>query len=167
MISIIIPTLNEEHYLPLLLESIKKQKIDNYEIIVADAKSEDKTREIAESYGWKVIEGGLPAKGRNQGAKAATGDLLLFLDAEVILPENFLHRALQEFKKRNLDVAGCGLEPIEEEWMPKFLFPKFGYDLLYNWPIRFLENVFPYAASFILVKRELHEKLGGFDESIK
>ena len=168
MISIIIPTLNEEHYLPLLLDSIQRQKIrEDYEIIIADAHSEDATKKIAESYGCKITKGGLPAKGRNRGARAAAGDLFLFLDAEVILPENFLEGALQEFRKRNLDAAGCGLEPVKEEWMPKFLFPKFGYDILYNLPARFLESVFPYAASFILVKREIHEKLGGFDESIR
>ncbi len=167
MLSIIIPTLNEENYLPLLLKSIKAQNFKNYEIIVADAESQDKTREIARSYGCKVTKGGLPAKGRNQGAQGAAGDLFLFLDAEVLLSENFLDKALQEFKRRNLDIAGCSLEPIEEEWMPKLLFLKFGYNILYNLPARFLEDVFPYAASLILVKREIHERLGGFDEDIK
>jgi len=167
MLSIIIPTLNEEDYLPLLLKSIKKQSFQDYEIIVSDAGSEDKTQEIARKYGCKVVQGGLPAKGRNQGAKVAAEDLFLFLDAEVLLPEGFLSNALQEFRKRDLDITGCDLEPIKEEWMPKFLFAKFGYNLLYNWPARILESVFPYAASFILVKKEIHEKLRGFDESIK
>ncbi len=168
MLSIIIPTLNEEKYLPLLLESIKRQDFnENYEIIVADAGSKDKTVEIAKSYNCKVVKGGLPAKGRNQGAKVASGDLFLFLDAEVLLPPNFLINVLLEFKKRNLDVASCGLEPIEEKWIPRFIFPKFSYNLLYNWPARFLENVFPYASSMILVKKEIHEKLNGFNEEIK
>ena len=52
--SIIIPTFNEEEYLPILLESIKKQKFDDYEIIIADANSEDRTREIAKEYGLDV-----------------------------------------------------------------------------------------------------------------
>lgn len=167
MLSIIIPTLNEEKYLPFLLNSIKEQNFKDYEIILSDAGSEDRTVEIAKSYGCRVVKGGLPAKGRNQGARAAAGDLLLFLDSDTWLPEDFLNRALQEFNERGLDVAGCGLEPIPEEWMPRFLFPKFGYNLFYNWPTRFLEGVFPYAASFFLVKREINERLGGFDETIK
>ncbi len=169
MLSIIIPTLNEEDYLPLLLESIKKQNFTgDLEIIVADADSVDKTVEIAKSYGCKITAGGLPAKGRNQGAEIARGDLFLFLDAETLLPEKFLEKIILKFKERNLDVAGCGLEPIEIEWVPKIIFPKFFYDLLYNWPAKFLENALPFASSLILVKKEIHWQLkGGFDEGIK
>jgi len=173
MLSVIIPTLNEEKYLPLLLESIKKQDFKprtrtssvrgmDYEIIVADAGSTDKTVEIAKSYGCKVVVGGLPAKGRNEGAKVAQGDIFLFLDAEVVLSENFIEKALSEFKERKLGIASCGLEPITGNKIYKL-----SYDLLYNWPVRFLENVFPYASNFILVKREVHQRIKGFDEEIK
>ena len=51
ILSIIIPTYNEEEYLPLLLESIKQQDFRDYEIIVADANSKDNTVKIAEEYG--------------------------------------------------------------------------------------------------------------------
>ncbi|MEN6592532.1 MAG: glycosyltransferase family A protein, partial [Methanobacterium sp.] len=57
-ISIIIPTYNEEEYLPYLLESIKRQDFTDYEVIVADAHSTDKTREIAKSFGAKIVDGG-------------------------------------------------------------------------------------------------------------
>lgn len=167
MLSIIIPTLNEEKYIPLLLNSIKAQDFKDYEIIVSDAGSEDRTIEITKSYGCKVVKGGLPAKGRNQGVQAAAGDLLLFLDSDTLLPEGFLSGIIQEFNERGLDIAGCGLEPVQEEWMPKLFFSKFGYNLLYNWPARFLENVFPYASTLFLVKREFNKRLGGFDETIK
>ena len=62
MLSIIIPTLNEESYLPKLLNSIKKQDFQDYEMIVADAGSKDKTIEIALASGCKISSGGLPAK---------------------------------------------------------------------------------------------------------
>lgn len=55
MLSIIIPTLNEEKYLPRLLDSIYKQDFKNYEIIVSDAGSSDKTFEVAKRYGTKFI----------------------------------------------------------------------------------------------------------------
>ena len=74
-LSIIIPTYNEEEYLHKLLDSIKSQSFSDYEIIVADANSKDNTREIAISYGCKVVNGGLPAIGRNNGAKVAEGRL--------------------------------------------------------------------------------------------
>ncbi len=168
MLSIIIPTLNDEEYLPLLLETIEKQGLNGKcEIVITDGGSRDKTTQIARDHGCRVVSGGLPAKGRNQGAKAATGDLLLFLDAEALLPENFLAKILVEFEERSLDIASCRLEPIEEKWMPRFIYQRFFYNLLYNWPAQLLENVFPYASSLILVKKEIHAKLGGFDEKIK
>lgn len=161
MLSIIIPTLNEEKYLPLLLASIRKQDFKDYEVIVADAGSKDKTLEIARKYGAKITKGGLPAKGRNQGAKIAKGNIFLFLDAEAVLPERFLKKVLLEFRERKLGIASCGLEPITKNKAYRIL-----HDILYNWPVRLLENVFPYTSNFILVRREIHEKIQGFDQGI-
>lgn len=163
MLSIIIPTLNEEGYLPLLLESIKKQNFnEDYEIIVADADSKDKTIEIARTYGCKVTAGGSPSKGRNEGAKAASGDLFLFLDADTILPENFLEKGLKEFKEEKIDIATCPIKSVSGE---KFL--NFLYYLFYNLPIIIFGKFLPHASNFILVKKEIHQKIGGFDEEIK
>ncbi len=161
MLSIIIPTLNEEKYLPLLIKSIKKQNLADYEIIVADAGSEDKTTEIAKNYGCKVTIGGLPAKGRNNGAKIAQGDPFLFIDADIILPEKFLEKILDEFQKNNLEIATCLLKPKDGS---KFL--EFIFNFFYNWPILVLEKILPHASHLILVKKEIHNKRG-FDEEIK
>src|ERR1700722_20305548 len=103
MISIIIPSLNEEKYLPATLESIKRQDFKDCEIILADAGSTDKTLEIAAQYGCRVIEGGLPARGRNNGAQVAKGDILFFLDADSMLPDGFLSKVIAEFNERKLD----------------------------------------------------------------
>ena len=124
MLSIVIPTLNEENYLPRLLNCLKKQKFKDYEIIVADADSKDKTREIAKSFGAKVVKGGEIPYARNQAIKFAHGELILSLDADLILPDDFLENALKEFEKRNLDVATFCLSPISKELIPKILFNK-------------------------------------------
>ena len=98
MISIIIPAYNEEKFLPKLLRSIRKQAYKNKEVIVADASSTDRTAEIAGEYGARVVEGGMPAVGRNNGAKKAKGDIFLFLDADVVLPDAyFLEATIKEF----------------------------------------------------------------------
>ncbi len=162
MISIIIPTLNEEKCLPLLLKSVKKQDFDDYEVIIADAGSKDKTLEIAKNYGCKIIAGGLPAKGRNNGATAAKGNLLLFLDADVTLPPKIFTRVLEEFKQRKLNIATFCLLPSEKGEMSTFIFTFF-----YNLPIVFLEKILPHASMGILIKKDTFEKLNGFDENIK
>lgn len=161
MLSIIIPTLDEEKYLPLLLKSIKKQDFKDYEIIVADAGSRDKTVEIARNYNCQIIKGGSPSKGRNNGAKIAEGDLFLFLDADVLLPEKFFEKALAEFKKRKLNIASFGLVPIGGKFASLF------FNIFYNFPILLLEKILPHASMGILVEKELFLKLKGFNESIK
>jgi len=161
MLSIIIPTLNEEKYLPLLLEAIKKQKVDgNLEIIVADAGSQDRTIEIARDFGCKIVPGGLPARGRNEGAKVAKGDTLLFMDADnVFLPENFLSKLLAEFERKKLGVASFPIYPNSKK-IDKILYG------IYNNFVNFTQ--IPYATNSVLVKKEIFEKVdGGFDEEIK
>ena len=162
MLSIIIPTLNEENFLPLLLKSIKKQNFKDCEIIVADNNSTDKTIEIAKSYGCQVVQGGLPPKGRNEGAKVARGELLLFLDADVILLENSLEKFLKEFEKRKLCVATCLIKSQNKNLISKIYF-----NIIYNIAILLLEKIRPSAMSFMLIEKDLHEKMNGFDEEIK
>ena len=112
IISIIIPTYNEEDYLPNLLDSIKSQNFDDYEVIVADANSTDRTREIAESYGCIVVDGGLPAVGRNNGARVAKGEYLLFLDSDLELTDDYLRNVLYEFKMEQLGIAITRMKPL-------------------------------------------------------
>ncbi len=162
MLSIIIPTLNEEEFLPFLLESIKKQDLVDYEIIVADAGSKDTTVAIANQYGCVVTKGGLPAKGRNNGAKVAKGDLLFFIDADTILPDDFFKKSLEEFYARNIDIASFCLRPFPEKKLSYFLMNTF-----YNKMIVALEAVLPHSAVGILVKKNLFEKLNGYDETIQ
>ncbi len=159
MISVIIPALNEEKYLGKLLKSIKEQGRDDVEVIVADAGSEDKTREIAQQYGCKIVNGGLPAVGRNSGAKVAKGDILIFADADILFPEDFFEKGLLEFRERKLGVASVLLE-LEGSYQLRM-------EIFYNIPAVLLEKILPHGAMVIIVKREIFNKIGGFDESVR
>jgi len=163
MISIVIPTLNEEDYLPKLLDSLRKQNSkEDYEVIIADAGSNDRTIEIAkERYGCKVVLGGLPAKGRNEGAKIAQGNLLLFLDADLILPNDFLDTLLKEFKEKNLDIASTDLVFLSDKKIYKIA------AFLRNIYYRYTQRILPHISQCILAKKDIHNKIGGFDEKIK
>lgn len=162
MLSIIIPTYNEENYLPKLLQSIKDQNFHDYEIIVADAESTDKTRKIANSFGCQVVEGGSPAVGRNSGAKIAKGEYLLFLDSDVILTEGYLESALNEFLENDLGIGITQLIPISESKKDKLL-----HDFA-NFFMRLVESIKPHGAGCygILTKKSLHEEAGGFNEAL-
>lgn len=161
MLSIIIPTFNEEEYLPLLLKQIKKQSFRDFEIIVADADSRDRTVEIAKSFGCKTVKGGLPAKGRNEGAKTAQGDIFLFMDADnIFLPQDFLEQLIQQFEKRGLD---CASFPI---YMEGNKLDKLFYGI-YNFWVNITQNFLPHAFNSILIRKKLHQKINGYDEEIK
>jgi len=95
-ISVVIPTWNEELWLPRLLKSLSIIK-DIDEIIVADNASRDRTVSIAKAQGCRVVRGGTPAKARNAGAKASSGDILLFIDADAIVTEDSIHAVKAHF----------------------------------------------------------------------
>ena len=107
-ISIIIPARNEENALPNLLNSLSGQLSRKDEVIVVDDHSEDKTKEVAENSGVKVLES-LPTPegwmGKTwacfQGAKIASGEILVFLDADTLLKENGLKNIVETYVEKD------------------------------------------------------------------
>ncbi|MFH1710898.1 MAG: glycosyltransferase [Nanoarchaeota archaeon] len=161
-LSIVIISLNEEENIGKLLSSIKKQDYKNYEIILCDAGSKDKTREIAKGFRCKIVEGGLPARGRNNGAKFARGDYLAFFDSDVILPKGFLRSVLGKIKEDGIDVATVDNVPLSENKIEIF------FHKIYNHWQRAMQNIDPHATgACIIIKKNIFNKLGGFDETIK
>lgn len=161
-VSVVIPAKNEERYLPILLGGLEKQTHRPEQIILADAQSTDKTRQIAEEHGCLIVEGGMPGLGRNAGAKIATGDVILFLDADVqINNKYFIEAALEEFNKKQLDIAAPDIHLVNGR-----LLDKIGHDF-YNFYVRMWGAWRPHAPGFcIFIRRLLFEDIGGFDPSI-
>jgi glycosyltransferase involved in cell wall biosynthesis len=98
----VIPTKNEENDIRDCLESISRQQFKDLEVIVVDGDSADRTRQVAEELRAKVIlerPTMSPANARNIGARAAKGDILLFVDADNVLPENHVKMVLKAFKQ--------------------------------------------------------------------
>ncbi|MDA0207814.1 MAG: glycosyltransferase [bacterium] len=160
--SIVIPTLNEVHSIPRLLESINCQTLRPKQVIIADAGSDDGTREIVESFGATIVPGGLPGEGRNRGASVVSADLILFLDADTILLQpDLIASSIAEMQKRNLDIVSCDVWPIEAG-----LGSKIGH-YIYNSYVRMMAKIHPHIPGFfILVKKDLHDAIDGFDETV-
>src|SRR3990167_597945 len=92
--SIIIPTLNEELFVNKILGDLAKQKVKNFELIVVDGNSQDKTQQMILSYKkempitlLKMNPPNLPLQ-KNLGAKQAKSPYLLFLDADMSASRN-------------------------------------------------------------------------------
>ncbi len=160
-LSVVIPTLNEAERLPALLDALKRPPFPPDQVIIADAGSADETRAIAAAHGALLVDGGRPAAGRNAGARAATGELVLFLDADVAVAHDMLEAAITEFVERDLVAATAFIEPIERE--PQNIF---ACDVA-NLYLDVMQYVVPHAPGFfILVRRDVHEAIGGFDETL-
>ena len=164
MISVIIPTLNEEKYLPACLESLEKQTIKPDEVIVVDSNSPDRTREIAKEHGCKVINKVCNiATARNIGVKASRGDILVFLDADTVIPEGWIERSLKFLSSPKIIGYMC-LPDYSGLRGKQWLYCK----LMRFWHVfsRIKLPISGVCAVGFAVKREAFEEVGGFDEKI-
>ena len=112
---IVVPARNEEKLLPRLLDSLLRQdysSMQNTRVFLADAGSTDRTVDVTADYlfrlGIRVIPGGLPSVGRNAGARLAQTRFVLFLDADVELPDpTLIRRAVTLMAKKDLHCPLC------------------------------------------------------------
>ena len=118
MISVVIPTFNEEENIAQCLVSLSHQTVprNEYEIIVVDGGSKDATCEIAKKYADQVFTQTSKKVGgaRNDGVKAAKGEIIATTDADCILPPNWVGRIVGDFKKPGVVQVYGPVYPIEE-----------------------------------------------------
>jgi len=174
MLSFIIPTLNEEKVLEKLLRNLREIKTFDYEIIVSDGGSTDRTVFIAKSLADKVVEHTKPGRqtigeGRNAGAAQAQGDFLVFLDADVYIfkPDDFFARALKHFQTNERLVGLGGFLRVfpEMETFGDII----GYRVFSNGSFYFYNNITKVGGNcgeFGMIKREVFQKLGGYHENL-
>lgn len=163
-ISIVIPAYNEEKCLPATLEKITKaaKNVDcDSEIVVVDNDSNDRTAQIAgEEFGAKVfreIEHNI-ARVRNTGAKNSSGDVLIFIDADTLVPETLFRKIVDAMTNEKCfgGAVAVEYEQFERKWMKYYLL---GWKF---WGTLF--NMKQGAAQFC--RKDIFGELGGYDESI-
>jgi glycosyltransferase involved in cell wall biosynthesis len=167
-VSVIVPAFNEENFLENCLKSLKGQDFKDFEIIVVDNNSKDKTKEIAKSFNVILVsekKQGV-AFARNKGAKIARGEILAFTDADTILPKNWLSRIFEEFEKdKNLIAFGGSCEFYSGSFLAK-LASKF---LLKPFLIldKFFSQGFNLMGCNMAIRKKTFFEISGFNENLK
>ncbi|MFB6268846.1 MAG: glycosyltransferase [Halobacterium sp.] len=157
--SFVVPTLNEADYLPAALASIDAVDASvDYEVVVADGNSTDGTRGVARAHGARVVtcsENGI-AVGRNEGAAAADGDYLAFVDADTTVREDYLDEMLSFVDANGLAAASSHCR-VTESYRGKAM------QVVVN-------RVFPHLRRPVLpgfntfVRRSAFDAVGGYPE---
>jgi len=163
-LSVIIPTLNEECHVGSLLSDVAAQTRKPDEVLVVDAGSTDGTVPVARRFPFaKLLEGGPPvACGRNLGGRSATGDVLIFLDADVRLTEGFFEGFHEELERRRLDVACPLYLPYRSTPMVE------GFHAVFNALFKVSQGVLPSGAGHCIALRgNVFRGSRGFDPNLK
>lgn len=158
MISVVIPTYNEESHIKETIQRLWKYDDNSLvkEIIIADGGSADNTVAIARSEGVKVVES---SKGRavqmNNGSLHATQPLLYFLHADSIPPEKFSNSIFGAYQQGA--ISGCfRLAFDHDHWFLK----------THCWFTRFNINAFRFGDQSLFVTKDVFQKCGGFKEHL-
>ena len=170
VLSVIIPCYNQARFLPQAVDSALNQTYPAVEIIVVDDGSTDNTREIALGYGDRVKLASQPNAGlpgaRNAGLRLATGDYCCFLDSDDFLHPDYaaLQMAAARESPETAVIAGesqhCDLSG--EPFRGRCYLPLDGED-----PLHFLQRRNPWPPHAVVVRRDVVEKVGSFDPTLK
>jgi len=161
IVSIVVPTLNEENFVADSLKALLRQSVpkEKYEIIVSDSSSTDNTREIAKKFADKVVkcERIGAGFGRNFGASFAKGEFLAFVDADTLVGERYIEGVMEVLKK---SIAATGpMSPLEKDSMSMKLGFWFADSLV---QLTILLNC-PLIPGFnFAVRKKAFEESGGF-----
>ena len=166
MISVIIPVHNASATLKFCLEAVLASDYSSYQCIVVNDGSTDGSERIACGFPTQVlnVSGGPlgPAYARNRGADVATGDILFFVDADVILPPSAIRQVANVFEAQPDLAAGFGSYDV----YPRAPGVISQYRNLLHHFVH--QNGTPEASTFWAgcgaVRRSVFEKIGGFDE---
>jgi len=166
-LSIVVIALNEEDYISNLLDSLKIQTFKDFEVILVDGQSTDKTVDVAKKYSQyfdlNIIVADKRGTGyqRNLGVKNSKYEDVVFFDADNVLPVNFLEKTIEFVENNKADCITGIYKPLEPS--------------LYTKVSMFIHNIYvisqkkrsPVATgTFMYFKKSVFNDVNGFDETI-
>ncbi|EAW33341.1 TIGR04283 family arsenosugar biosynthesis glycosyltransferase [Lyngbya sp. PCC 8106] len=172
-VSIIIPTLNEASHLNRTLNALRLLSPPAWEIMVVDGQSEDETVSIAESAGVQVISSATRGRSTqmNLGAKLATGEVLCFLHADTLVPDDLVTIIAQTLSDTNI-VAGGFISLMAGSQTTRWGISFHNYLKTYYAPFLFRPHLFfrglrlLFGDQVIFCRRQAFWDCEGFNESL-
>ncbi|RLI08331.1 hypothetical protein DRO42_06555 [Candidatus Bathyarchaeota archaeon] len=166
--SIIIPTLNEEKNLGICFKSLMEQTYKDFEVIIVDGGSKDNTVDMAERYGFDILEVEKTrphdvSAAKNEGARHSRGDLLFFLDADMAMEPNCLEVLAEGFQEPDIVGIACKVLPLEGNSLESVMYEC--NNILARVANRVGVHEFSYFSCHSY-RKDCFEKVGGFREDL-
>jgi len=175
LVTVIIPTFNSSAYLEDCFKSVENQSYSNLEILIVDDGSTDATKELIDLISRKSSrevraiynsENRGPSHARNRGLESALGLYVVFLDSDDMMSVNRIESQLAFMNRYQTDITFSRFTTdIDEFKNPKgnaFLVSSINYIDFVKFP-----NSTPFPPSAMMAKRELFNKVGSWDESLR
>lgn len=168
IISIIIPCYNSENTLDDCLKAVYSSSYKNFEVILIDDGSTDSSISIAKNYPVKIIrlkQRSGPARVRNVGVEHAKGEIIVFIDSDVIIEQESLNKIVDDFRKNDYIVAVNGLyskTPANKGLFPSYLALQKYYN--FSRSGKYFSHL---ATAFCAIKKNIFVKHKGFNPKNK
>ncbi|NJW53443.1 glycosyltransferase family 2 protein [Salinimicrobium oceani] len=165
MISIITPTHNRAALLSRMINSVLKQSFRNWELVIMDDGSTDDTQAVVNDFKdsrikYYFTKNSGAADKRNRGSEVAAGDYVIFLDSDDEVKEQWLEKLSEEVQGKGSDLVCCGYEKFDHNGK------SIGVDLPKDLGAMFDNVTASFLAGSILIKKEIFEKCGGYDQEL-
>ena len=163
--SIIIPAFNEEKTVEKTLKALRNQVFKDFEIIVKDGGSKDRTVELAKKHADKIVckSDFSAADARNQGADYAKGIFLVFVDADTELPRDTLERFAQLIQNKEIVGGSCRKIPQDGDLIDRMIYEFVNISTFFSYYL----HIGGAHGNCMFIRKSVFEAIDGFNPKIR